>query len=111
MNLTQHFMQNEESFRQGEGPQLERDLWFLQYQYIRYAKESVDFIQSLKETLVRSGSQPACPACQSTKLEKLLSVFATAGAGDAAAAARAALPMGPCGSCGHPDGPGSCAVH
>jgi putative FmdB family regulatory protein len=63
------------------------------------------------ETLVRSGTQPACPACKSTKLEKLLSVFATAGAGGAEAAARAPMPMGPCGSCGHPDGPGSCAVH
>jgi len=63
------------------------------------------------ETLVRSGSQPACPACHSTRLEKQLSVFATATASSSAAAAAAPMPMGPCGSCGHPDGPGSCAVH
>ncbi|MEN9416548.1 MAG: hypothetical protein RI988_168 [Pseudomonadota bacterium] len=63
------------------------------------------------ETLVRSGTVPACPQCQSTELDKQLSVFATAGtSGTAALADMPAMP-GPCGTCGHPDGPGSCAVH
>lgn len=56
------------------------------------------------ETLVRSGTTPACPSCRSAELQKRLSVFATPVAGTAAAA----LP-GPCSSCGHPDGPGGCA--
>jgi len=63
------------------------------------------------ETLVRSGSQPACPACKSTTLEKLLSVFATAASGSAVSSSSPAGGFSPCGTCGHPDGPGSCAVH
>lgn len=59
------------------------------------------------ETLVRSGTVPACPKCHSTQLDKQLSVFATATTSNDPAPAMA----GPCGSCGHPDGPGSCALH
>lgn len=58
------------------------------------------------ETLVRSGSEPACPACGSQALDKQLSVFATA----SVAPERAPAFAGPCGSCGHPDGPGACGM-
>ena len=58
------------------------------------------------ESLVRSGTVPACPSCRSTDLEKKLSVFATA---DSTVDAQPAA--GPCGACGHPGGPGSCALN
>jgi len=58
------------------------------------------------ETLVRSGTVPACPQCRSTQLDKRLSVFATASSVEAAPAM-----LNACGSCGHPGGPGSCAIH
>lgn len=56
------------------------------------------------ETLVRSGTVPACPHCQSQQLEKQLSVFATT----SEAARTVPLPASPCGSCSHPGGPGAC---
>jgi putative FmdB family regulatory protein len=59
------------------------------------------------ESLVRSGTMPACPSCRSSDLEKKLSVFATTGS---TAEAQPAAP-GPCGACGHPGGPGACALN
>ena len=59
------------------------------------------------ETLVRSGTTPACPSCRSADLGKKLSVFATAGA---TAKAEQSAP-GVCSTCGHPGGPGSCALN
>lgn len=53
------------------------------------------------ETLVRSGSVPACPHCHSTQLEKLLSVPAKPMGSDSAPA----LPPG-CGGCGQAGGGG-----
>ncbi|MFY7905867.1 MAG: FmdB family zinc ribbon protein [Burkholderiaceae bacterium] len=51
------------------------------------------------ETLVRSGTVPACPQCHGTELHKLLSVPAKP-----ADNTGMALPASPCGSC---DAPGS----
>jgi putative FmdB family regulatory protein len=59
------------------------------------------------ETLVRSGTVPACPACGSVELEKQLSVFATTAVSESSGPAMA----GPCGSCGNPGGPGACAFN
>ena len=46
-----NFEQNEENFRNGEGSQLERDLWYTQYQYLKRSKETVDALNELKEVL------------------------------------------------------------
>jgi hypothetical protein len=50
-NFVANFEQNEENFRNGEGSQLEKDLWFMQYQYLKRSKETVDALNELKETL------------------------------------------------------------
>ena len=49
--FVQKFSQNEESFRSGDQLDLEQDLWFVQYQFLKKARESVDCITALKETL------------------------------------------------------------
>lgn len=46
-----NFEQNEENFRNGEGSQLEKDLWFTQYQYLKRSKETVDALNELKDVL------------------------------------------------------------
>ncbi len=46
-----NFEVNEENFRNGEGSQLEKDLWYTQYQYLRRSKETVDAINELKEVM------------------------------------------------------------
>lgn len=45
------FNNNEDSFRSGDKIDFEQDLWYVQYQYLRKAKEGIDCINALKETL------------------------------------------------------------
>lgn len=49
--LLSHFEKSEDNFRNGEESQLEKDLWFCQYQFLRLAKEGVECLNQLKETL------------------------------------------------------------
>lgn len=42
MTLLSHFEKSEDNFRNGEDSQLEKDLWYCQYQFLRFAKEGVE---------------------------------------------------------------------
>jgi tRNA U34 5-carboxymethylaminomethyl modifying enzyme MnmG/GidA len=52
--LVSNFEHNEDNFRNGEGSQLEKDLWFTQYTYLKRSKETIDSLNELKEVLFLS---------------------------------------------------------